>query len=236
MVFFYEFRNHEHKTVILQDETCPICKNKGVLKMHFLQSYIWMFGPMIPSLKYAVLECESCQTTIPNKKWTKELDAIYKKEKATLKTPLRLWRGLIVISTTFLLLFGMMKSGIKNPFGLQDDQQIQTDSRERFQNIQLNDLIFVGFSDVNRKGTTKENGIMKVVSIDGNKIGAKVYTEKFDQANFGYDLKLSDVDDSKFEPEIKYFDAEKFKKNFNLHFTDNDDTFPFAYAKIIIFK
>lgn len=236
MFFFYEIRNHEHKTVQLQDQTCPNCKNRGVLKMHFMQSYAWFLGPMLPYTKYAVLECESCNETIPNKKWTKELDAIYHKEKATLKTPLRLWRGMIVICTFLLAMFLMMKSGIKNPFGLKDDQQVQTDSRARFQNIQVNDVLYVGFSDPNNKGTTSGNGIMKIVSIEGNKLGAKVYKEKFEKNNFGYDLKLDDIDESKFESETMYFDTAKFKKNNNLNFVDDDNPFPFAYAKIVILK
>ena len=78
MFFFYEIRDHHHKTIDLQDQTCPVCKNRGTMKMHFMQNYAFFFGPMMPYTKHAVVECESCQTTIPNKKWTKELEAIYK--------------------------------------------------------------------------------------------------------------------------------------------------------------
>ena len=238
MFFYYETRTHHHKTIQLQDQLCPVCKNRGVLKMHLQQSYMWFFGPMIPSIKSAVLECEFCQTTIPNKKWNSELDAIYQKEKVAAKTPISLWRGSIVIVSFLLITTGMMKAGITNPFGLQDDQEVQQDSNERFKTIQVNDMMYISFADVNHKGATTDNGIMKVVSIDGNKLGVKIYDQRFDKMNFGYDLKLSDIETSKFNSEIQFYDLEKFHKNFNLHLLDNssDNPFPFAYAKLIINK
>ena len=227
MFFTYEIRKHQHKIVDLQDQTCSICKNRGTLKMYIMQEYAWLFGPMIPYAKYGVLECESCQDTIPNKKWTKELDEIYKKEKATTKTPLRMWRGTIVVCAVFLGLFLLMKSGIKNPFGMKDDQQTEMESKARFTDIQLNDVMMVMFM---REGNA---GLAKVVSVDENKIGVKFNTTKYPSWLDGFDLSFADVNDADFDDEIRYFDATEFKKNTILMNSETDKK-AFAVAKLII--
>ena len=227
MFFFYEIRDHHHKIIDLQDQTCPVCKNRGTMKMHFMQNYAFFFGPMMPYAKHAVLECESCQTTIPNKKWTKELEVIYKDEKAKLKTPLRLWRGTIVIVSVFLGLFLLMQSGIKNPLGMKDDQQTEAESKARFAAIQVNDVMMVAFLNGG------DAGLVKVISVDGNKIGVKISATKYPSWLDGFDLSLSKVNDADFGDEIRYFDAAEFKKN-NILIDPENDNKAFAAAKLII--
>ena len=233
MFITYEIRHQELKAVDLHDQSCPTCKNRGTLKMYIMQSYAWLFGPMIPYPKYAVLECAHCQETIPNKKWTKELEAIYKKEKATTKTPLRMWRGMIVVVSVFLGLFLLMQSGIKNPLGMKDDQQTEIESKARFATIQVNDVMMVSFIDNARMGSA---GLAKVVSVDGNKMGIKISSVNYASSLDGFDLKLADVDDSKFSTEITYYDLAEFKKNYVLIPPEGTENHPraVASAKLII--
>ena len=77
MFIVIEHRSHHHKTVSLTEEVCPLCQEKGQLKLHIMQKYQHMIGPLTPLPKYAVLECDACDKTIPNNKWNKKFDEIY---------------------------------------------------------------------------------------------------------------------------------------------------------------
>lgn len=56
-----------------------------------------MIGPMMPSSKYAIAWCEHCNQYIPKVKWTDEMDIAYQALKHGLKTPRRMYRGLLFI-------------------------------------------------------------------------------------------------------------------------------------------
>ncbi|HVI47879.1 MAG TPA: hypothetical protein VM802_23625 [Chitinophaga sp.] len=103
MIIIYQIRTLDHKTEHCPDVTCPLCKEKGGIHIHVSQRYIWWFGPMVPSAKIGEAWCDRCDKRIPNLKWNKELSQRFKAIKSSIKTPLRLWRGLIVIASLFVV-------------------------------------------------------------------------------------------------------------------------------------
>lgn len=213
MLIVYQIRSHHHKTIDLSNEECPLCKEKTTLQMHMMQKYTWWFGPMAPANKYAVLECQSCQKTIPNKLWTDEFDAIYAKNKATIKTPLRMWRGLIVIPSIFLILYITIKLGIKNPLGLRDDTQTLSEVSEAVKNVKVNDVYFASMIEGSRMTNYK---VIKITRIEDDKAYIKIYPEPYQNFQDMYDIEKADLDESKFSVEEKIIQLEGFKANQNL--------------------
>ncbi|PST84650.1 hypothetical protein C7T94_00505 [Pedobacter yulinensis] len=58
---------------------------------------------MCPSGKFGIAWCERCGDRILGVKWDRSLRERYKSIRSTTSTPLRLWRGMIVIPAFFLL-------------------------------------------------------------------------------------------------------------------------------------
>lgn len=116
---------------------------------------------------------------------------------------------------------------------MKDDQQTEMESRARFATIQVNDVMMVSFIDNARMGSA---GVVKVVSVDGNKMGIKISSENYASSLDGFDLKLADVDDSKFSSAITYYDLAEFKKNYVLIPAESNENHPraVASAKLII--
>ena len=142
-MIFAQFSSHHHKTINLLDQTCPVCKNGGVLKMHFMQQYATIIIPFMAGRKYAVIDCDFCHKTVPNKLWTKEFAAIYKQEKKTLKTPLKLWTGLFLILFTLLTFFTLYKTRIANPFNFKNANGNLEINKNNVKNCKEGDLLFV---------------------------------------------------------------------------------------------
>jgi hypothetical protein len=57
--------------------------------------------PMWPVGKYGVATCNNCSQKIPAIKWTDEIEARYLILKKDVKTPARLWRGLLIVPLLF---------------------------------------------------------------------------------------------------------------------------------------
>lgn len=213
MLIVYQIRSHHHKTIDLPNEECPICKEKTTLQMHMMQKYMWWIGPMAPANKYAVLECQSCQKTIPNRLWTDEFDAIYTQNKVTIKTPFRMWRGLIVIPSIFLILYISIKLGVKNPLGLRDDTQTLSEVSEAVKNVKVNDVYFASMIEGSRMTNFK---VIKITKIENDKAYIKIYPEPYQNFQDMYDIEKADLDESKFSKEEKIIQLEGFKANQNL--------------------
>ena len=222
MLIFYQIRSKHIKTVDLSDQTCTTCKNKGVLKMHFFQNYLWLFGPIAPAGKHATIECTVCNTTLPNKKWTKELDAIYKKEIKTIKTPLKMWRGFVILWIFILgILFYVYQS-----FTTPNDYQTILNNKEvnlaNIKNFKEGDVLFISILEKNKNYPIST--VAKVEKIEGNKTTLVKYEEEI-QYFKQIDLHLSDIDPSKFNQEIevktdairKTGELENFKPNSKLY-------------------
>lgn len=104
MFIVYQIRSVEHTRNHYPKLACPASSGGGEgVTIVVLQRYVWFIGPMMPSLKYGVAFCDNGEK-IPASKWTPEIRAKYKELKATTKTPLRLWRGMIVIPSFILVL------------------------------------------------------------------------------------------------------------------------------------
>ncbi|WP_129718226.1 hypothetical protein [Pedobacter sp. SYP-B3415] len=101
MIFIYQIRSLEHKTEACPDLMCPMCSQQGGVHITVRQRYVWWLGPMLPSGKYGIAWCERCGDRILGVKWSPELTRRYKEIRSTTKTPLRLWRGMIVIFSLF---------------------------------------------------------------------------------------------------------------------------------------
>lgn len=104
MLIVYQIRSVEHTRKHYPGLACPAANGGGEgVTIAVLQRYVWFIGPMMPSLKYGVAFCDN-GARIPAAKWTPEITAKYKELKATTKTPLRMWRGMMVIPGFILVL------------------------------------------------------------------------------------------------------------------------------------
>ena len=237
MGYYYQIRSYFHKTINLPNQTCPVCKNRGVLKMHFLQQYAWVIGPIMPGGKYFKIDCDFCHKTVPNKLWTKEFNAIYKQEKKTLKTPLKLWSGLFVILFTFLTFFTLYKTRIANPFNFKNVNGNLEINKNNVKNCKVGDVLFVSISKNQETSATLDRfTLAKVLKTEGDKTTIKMYTDKYDFTD-QFSLALSDLDHSKFREEIE-IKTEKLRKFGNLNYynppSKKMEIIPFGYAESVI--
>jgi hypothetical protein len=198
MFIVYQICSYHHKTIHLQDQVCPLCQAKSQLQMHMMQKYMSWFGPMAPQNKYAVMECEACDKTIPNNKWNDALDALYKKHKAEIKTPLKLWQNMIAIPLILLLLYTYSLVGPKNPFGFKDDMQTIHETGELVKNIKVGDVLYVNFGASTAEEMNSAYGLVKIEKIAGEKVFITIYPERWRTFQDQYDIKKADIDSSKF--------------------------------------
>jgi hypothetical protein len=105
MFIVYQIRSVEHTRKHYPGLACPLANGGDGVTIAVLQRYVWFVGPMMPSLKFGIAFCDNGEK-IPTSKWTPEITAKYKELKATTKTPLRMWRGMIVIPAFILVLAG----------------------------------------------------------------------------------------------------------------------------------
>ena len=111
MIFFYQIRTLTHQVTSCPDLTCPLCGSRGGVEIGIYQKYAWMLMPMWPEHKFGMAACTRCNHTIPNLKWTDELEQRYYQLKEETRTPLRLWRG-IFINPLLLLVFAGTIGGL----------------------------------------------------------------------------------------------------------------------------
>lgn len=123
MFFYYQIRSYHHKTEAVPHANCPLCNTTGQLHMSVLQKYMWLLGPIAPSSKYAVAYCEHCGNYIPKVKWTDEMDNDFQLLKKGVKTPGKLYRGLIVFPLAMAVLIGGILLFVKFRNGKQQDNQ-----------------------------------------------------------------------------------------------------------------
>lgn len=204
MIIFIEHRSHHHKTVGLPNEVCPLCQDSGKLKLHIMQKYQHFIGPLTPLPKYGVLECDACDKTIPNKGWNAKLDAIYKKERASVKTPSRMWRGMWVLPLMFLLFIGALKIAFPSEgMTMEEYDKNVAASRELIRAAKVGDILYISHSGVQSQEDLKtNNAVVQIAKIVGDTAFMKTYPERW---SIGYDhnkIKKTDLDLARFSNEL----------------------------------
>jgi len=111
MIFFYQIRTLTHQVTPCPDLTCPLCGSREGVEIGIYQKYAWMLMPMWPEHKFGMAACRNCDLTIPNLKWTDALEERYYQLKEETRTPLSLWRG-ILINPLLLLTFAGVIGGL----------------------------------------------------------------------------------------------------------------------------
>jgi hypothetical protein len=164
MFFYYQVRTHHHQTEAVPQLTCPVCHTTGHLQMSIMQKYMWVLGPIAPSGKYAVAFCEHCNNYIPKVRWTDEMDSAYQRLKQGIKTPGRLYRGLIVFPLAMALIIGAVMLYVKTSNNKKEDNQALI--KEAIKNPQKGDIFQITQSD----GTHTNYTYFKVASSRGDSI------------------------------------------------------------------
>lgn len=124
MFLYYQVRTHHYKTEAVRQVICPVCNTGGHLQMSIMQKYMWTLGPVAPSSKYAVAFCGHCNHYVPKVKWTDEMDSSFRTLKQGLKTPGRLYRGLLVFPLMIALVVGIALFFIKTDHQKQQNNQV----------------------------------------------------------------------------------------------------------------
>jgi hypothetical protein len=200
-----ELRSFHHKTIEIKEGICPLCQQKGELKLHLMQKYVWCFlvlGPTLPSKKYGVLECAACKKSIPIKNWSSEIKAIYNAEKLQLKTPLRFWRGWVILMCLLTVAFFYGAKALrKNKMFGKVEKELQT--------IKQDDILII--SDSTAYYGLDKNKILKVQKIEGNKVYLVCYADRVaweEQA----EVEKKDLNPQKFGTEVTIVSLERIKK------------------------
>lgn len=236
MMLFYQVRSHFHKTVDLPKHTCASCNNRGTMEMRFMQKYVWMFGPIMPNNKYAIVACQVCENQVPITSWTKELDGIYKQEKKTLKTPFRMWRGMIIMLLIFIIPYTLFSLNILKIANPATEKQIESVIISNVKDFKKGDVLFIS---LNTSSKIDYHTLANVVETEGAKTILKKYSEKFEYMDKDK-LTLSSLDHSKFIEEIAVKTEPLRGKSGNLiPYTlapekKNDFAVPFGRAVLIL--
>jgi hypothetical protein len=164
MFIYYQIRRHHYKTEAVPYVTCPVCHTEGYLQMSILQKYMWQLGPVAPSAKYAIAWCEHCENYVPKVKWTDAMDQAFRSLKQGLKTPLRLYRGLIVIPLLAALLIGGILLFVKVKDHKQHNNQALI--KEAILHPRAGDIFQITHTD----GTHADYTYFKVVNSKGDSI------------------------------------------------------------------
>ena len=106
MILIYQVRHYKHTEAPCPSITCPVCKQAGGVSLAVYQKYVWMLGPIMPSAKYGLAGCIRCGEPIPNVRWTADMETAFRRLKAPLKTPRRLWRGMTALLIIIVALLG----------------------------------------------------------------------------------------------------------------------------------
>ena len=202
MIIFYQERFHHHKTIDLPNETCTNCGNRGTMKMYMMQKYVWLFGPLLPSKKYAIIECSFCDNKIPSSDWNKKTEEIYHKEIKAIKTPVRMWRGGVLMVLLFLIPYTLIKLKVLKKATVKPLMETVNTKKPDCKNFKVGDVLFISTDKTNKNyASLYDFTLVKVMQIDGDKTILKKYTDLFDSQDKNT-LSLSAIDDSKFKEEI----------------------------------
>ncbi len=230
MIIFIQHRSHHHKTLSVPNEACPLCHEKEKLKLHIMQKYHWIIGPMTPLPKYGVLECDACNETIPNKNWTNTLDAIYTKEKAKVKTPARMWRGMWVIPSFYLVVFFLV-SFFTN--GKSYNIRKEENTLLLLQNISQNSIIIAGLYDkLKNDNSIYTHNLMKVQRISGDSIFLNSYKNSMSLESLE-SLNKRDINFDLFTTESVIVSLSKLKQNSTLIKLDENPSNIYGIVKSI---
>ncbi|MFD2909153.1 hypothetical protein ACFSX9_10435 [Flavobacterium ardleyense] len=170
-----------------------------------MQKYAWLLGPMAPGRKYAVLECSVCNIAIPQDKWTNKLNAIFQEEKKKIKTPLRMWRGTVILLLLLITPFALLEARIANPFNFKRVNNNELVNKTNVQDFKINDVFFICKDDLTNTNEfvyVPHHYAAKVIKTEEDKTTIALYDEKFEFLQ-QYDIQLSDLEDSKFKEQIE---------------------------------
>jgi hypothetical protein len=210
MIFIpIDLRSFHHKTIEIKETICPLCQQKGELKLHLMQKYVWCFlvlGPTLPSKKYGVLECAACNKSILVKSWSSEIKAVYNAEKLQLKTPLRFWRGWLILMCMLAGMFFYMSKALRK-------NKMLANVEKELQNIKQNDILII--SDSTAYYGLNKNKILKVLKITGNKVYLVCYADRVDWDEQS-EIEKDNLDLQKFGTEPIVVSLEQIKKRKSL--------------------
>lgn len=164
MFFYYQIRNHHHKTEAVPQLTCPVCHTTSQVHISIMQKYMWLLGPIVPSGKFAMALCEHCNNYIPKVKWTDEMDSVFQSLKKDVRTPRRLYRGLIVFPLFIALIVGVILLYVK--FSSNKQQNNQALIKEAIAHPRKGDIFQITHSN----GTNTYYTYFKVSAIRGDSI------------------------------------------------------------------
>ena len=167
MFFYYQVRTHHHKTEVLPHLACPLCHEAGQLNISVLQKYMWVLGPVAPSGKYAVAFCEHCNQYIPKVRWTDEMDREFNNLKKDVKTPGRLYRGLLVFPLAVAAIIGVTLLFVKTKNNKQQNNQALV--KEAIAHPRVGDIFQITHTD----GTKADYTYFKVVSTSRDSVYVK---------------------------------------------------------------
>ena len=142
-------------------------------------------------------------------------------EKKLLKTPLKLWRGFFIV---MLILLGTLYYVYHTVTTPNDYQKILNNKEVNLTNVKnykVGDVLFIGIMiyPENSSGYPEYYTFAKVEKIEKDKTTLRKSSEKFNYFQQS-DLKLSDVDDSKFYEEI-IVKTDDLRKNGSLKLFDS---------------
>jgi hypothetical protein len=195
MIILYELRNKLVKTISPIAPACPLCQANASLTMQIFQNYVWCFAPMFPSGKSAVINCGSCQKTLPVKSYTTELDAIYRAQKKEVGTPFKYISGTVGFLAFFILFFSVL---------IFIDKRAQKDYTTEINNAVTNistvnngDVLFVGVMQNNNQPLNfKLLQIQKILPDSA----AVCFLSKQSFSAFTSNLNTTDYSAANFEP------------------------------------
>jgi hypothetical protein len=129
-----------------------------------MQKYMWVLGPIAPSRKYAVAFCEHCNNYIPKVKWTDPMDSSYRALKQGLKTPGRLYRGLLVFPMAVAAVIGIALIFVKRTEHKQQNNQALI--KEAIAHPKPGDIFQITHTD----GTIADYTYFKIVRTQGDSV------------------------------------------------------------------
>ena len=164
MFFYYQIRNHHYKTEAAPHITCPVCHTAGGVHISIMQKYMWVLGPIVPSGKFAMALCEHCNNYVPKVRWTDEMDSTFQSLKQGLKTPGRLYRGLVVFPLAIALIIGAIVLFTKVKSNKQQNNQALI--KEAIAHPRKGDIFQINQSD----GTNTNYTYFKVAESRGDSV------------------------------------------------------------------
>ncbi|MGO4293307.1 hypothetical protein [Chitinophaga sp. RAB17] len=162
------------KTIPVPDAPCPLCKDRGKMKMTFYQLQLEAGWVRNTKKITAAVSCENCHRDVPVVRWDNELDAFYKAEKKQIqvKTSFNagkvgrflIWLTVLFFGAIFLLLAGLF---IYHRIGPEQTTKTVTSRAEQVRQSgqyagspQPGDLVLVYLFDDHKQG------LFKITSID----------------------------------------------------------------------